>query len=260
MQQEYDARPEWFLGEFLLKSLAEAGEKQQLLDLAQRCVQQFERSAVCWAYLGWAQYGAGHLEEALAALDRALGLWLNPQQQEEWHGWRARVLLEIDGREVEAAHSLIQIYLARCSAQTLAQRLRTKTVKLRLQHFQAALKDSDCTAKERRVLLQVAAANLDSDAVEETEILKDHLTQMIRLCREAGAQPILSNYATRFPAFHEVAANLSQQLDVPLADHRQRFRRGLQESPKAALFAAGHPTDRGYEFLAQGVAGVILSR
>ena len=124
----------------------------------------------------------------------------------------------------------------------------------------AAGADFELTPDQVDHVCELYAAAATPQGNSATEVLVDHLRQLVNYCRQHSAEPVTLTYPFRSGEVERSQIGVANELGVRCVNIRARFDGLLQTRARIELFAEagdGHCNDAGYGMMAEKVAAAL---
>lgn len=238
--------------------------------------------------LGFEGEAAQHLEAAIAAGARARGLWamyarllekrddlagaraaidaaIELARSAGWTGQeflhRTKARLHRDGAFDVFAEAVVEAHLLDGRFDVTRQTLMywKGPEQERIAAMQRALARRTLSEPTARRLMATLREAMGVDAEGWQAVLRSHLHQVIRRCRQIGATPLLGAYPFQFEARGSIES-LAAEEGVPFVAVDRAFARMQEQEPTLVLRVAdGHCNDDGYGLMATEFAKAIAA-
>lgn len=255
LERAYDEDPTPWGARTLVLAMSELGWNDRVHEWAERLVADHPESSHAWVMLAKDHQRHGDQRAAEAAIDRILDLEAEPSM----FFWRLKIYLRGD-RPEEAIRSVMLRYLLEGDERAAVADLRVASWKVDETVYEGLLAELECTDEQRAALVRVGEIAYGADASELTRVLDAHLGQMVELCRERGAEPVLIGYALGTAELSEVPRAVAARTGASYIDVRKRIAETEGHRREDFFAAEGHFNDLGYGYLARWVADELIAK
>lgn len=253
-------QPDVLVAEALVTALWDVNRSEETGRVAQADLERWPDSVVLWSKLAQSAENARDVPTLERAVERALAVDPRKYPYPLAGNLRMRARLRLARSDLRgAARDALEAFAADGFEGELRTALRRYGMRC-----DPALVDELASEVGLAGERLAAAKRIAADAVVDdgdgpvVETLVDHLEQIVRYCRNHGAEPLLLNYPFHKDALARAQRRAAQETGTPLVDVTACFDRLLAEHAWEEFFVPdGHCNDRGYRSIAEEVARAL---
>lgn len=238
--------------ESLVRALTAANRIAEIGAVARQAVIRHEGSALLWTAIATSAMNSGANDEAERAVSRALEI-----SDDARDGWRFKMRATLRMRRgafAEAASDLLQAHALEPDPEALRQILRPHRDSFRPAMFEEAGRELGLPVESVAAVVALVAAETDPGNRGGSDVLRGHLEEVVRFCRERGIVPLILGYPFRVDPIDAIQREAARSLGVAFVDLAARFEGLLADRPRSDYFVAdGHCNDAGYAEIARAV-------
>jgi len=253
-------RPDAYVAEALACALWDAGLGEEAGRVALADVERWPENLLLWTKLAQSAENARDFPTLERAVERAIVIGSRDRAYPHADNLRLRARLRLARSDPRgAARDALDAF----AADAFEGELRTALRRFGM-HCDPALVDElapeiGLTGERLESAKRIAGeSGTDDDDGPIEATLVDHLEQIVRYCRNHGAEPLLVTYPFHYDMLERAQRRAAQETGATLVEMTARFDRLLAEHSWDELFVPdGHCNDLGYRSMAEEVARTL---
>ena len=255
LRERWREHSEYSVALSLAQALHNTSDLEESVAVLPGMVERFPESAELHRYLAIACNDSGDHEAAVVAIEVALAM--RPSARD--FKLRSRFFTRLQ-RSEDACRGLVESYVALNDHEALIEALRSPFMNGLEQEFRRVVEVAECKPGQRRRLRHIADYAFGGTSDRIGRVLRAHLAQMIELCRQHQARPVLMTYPVTLREGHaDVVRSAAETYGVELVDLSLLFEPFLAGRPQRLRSADGHLNDHGYGVMAKLVAEQLMA-